>query len=154
MKAHQIDKRMETFAKALRQAGLKVTHQRTEIFREVARSVEHPDAETVFRRVRRRIPAVSLDTVYRTLCLLEKQRLLWRIEVVCDRARFDANMERHHHFACTRCRRIVDFYSRAIDALRIQPSVKGLGAAQSFHVLVRGVCSQCLSTKHKAGRTR
>ena len=145
---------MELFAKSLRQAGLKVTHQRTEIFREVARSTEHPDAETVFKRVRRRMPSVSLDTVYRTLYLLEKQDLLWRIEAASDRARFDANMKRHYHFACTQCRRIMDFDSHEIDDFPIPSSVKKLGKAQAFHFLVRGICSQCLRARNKGGGVR
>ena len=43
-------------------AGMKVTHQRTEIFREVAGSDEHPDAETVYQRVRKRVTGISRDT--------------------------------------------------------------------------------------------
>src|SRR4030065_507057 len=46
------------------------THQRREVFRGIAGSTEHPDAETVFRGVRARVPTVSIDTVYRTLWLL------------------------------------------------------------------------------------
>jgi Fur family peroxide stress response transcriptional regulator len=136
---------MRSFAEALRKAGLKVTHQRTEIFREVARSVGHPDAETVYKRVRHRIPAVSLDTVYRTLSVLEREKLLWRIETSSERARFDANMQRHYHFLCTQCQRIMDFHSDHLDQFRIPAHVRAMGVAQSFHVLVRGICSGCLT---------
>ena len=40
-----IDGRLDRFRSAARDAGLKLTHQRLEIFREIASSVEHPDAE-------------------------------------------------------------------------------------------------------------
>ena len=55
---------------------MKLTHQRMEIFREVARTADHPDAQTVYERVRKRVPAVSLDTVYRNLWLLSDLGLL------------------------------------------------------------------------------
>ena len=58
---------IERCKEVLKAAGVRVTHQRLEIFREVASSTAHPDAETVFRGVRDRLPTVSLDTVYRTL---------------------------------------------------------------------------------------
>jgi Fur family transcriptional regulator, peroxide stress response regulator len=53
-----------------RNSGVRLTDQRLEIFREVAASLDHPDAEAVFRAVQPRVPTVSLDTVYRTLWLL------------------------------------------------------------------------------------
>ena len=66
----EIQHRMIRFKEALARAGVKLTHQRLETFSEAARTGEHPDAETVFRGVRERLPTVSLDTVYRTLWLL------------------------------------------------------------------------------------
>ena len=53
-----------------------MTHQRTEVFREVAGAVDHPDAEAVDRRVRKRIPSISLDTVYRSLWLFSELGLV------------------------------------------------------------------------------
>jgi len=55
---------------------MKVTHQRTEIFRELAAGTEHPDAETVYQRVCKRVPSISRDTVYRTLSTLETKGLI------------------------------------------------------------------------------
>jgi len=68
--------------------------------------------------VRRRITAISLDTVYRTLRLFEGKRLLSRVSCSGDRARFDANTDRHHHFICTKCGGVRDFYSEAGASLR------------------------------------
>ena len=66
----EVARRLEGFKAACKRAGVKLTHQRLEIFQEVAASVEHPDADMVFRAVQKRMPTVSLDTVYRTLSLL------------------------------------------------------------------------------------
>jgi len=72
----ELAERLERFKAAARRAGIRLTHQRLEIFREVAATEEHPDAETVFRGIRKRVPTVSLDTVYRTLWLLEDLGLI------------------------------------------------------------------------------
>ena len=128
---------------------MKLTHQRTEIFREVAGSDEHPDAETVYQRVRKRVMGISRDTVYRTLSTLEAQGLVRKAEMLFDRGRYDANMRRHHHFVCTVCGLVSDFYSQAMDDLAIPKSVHALGSIQSTHVQVRGICSACSSKRSR-----
>ncbi|HEV2972367.1 MAG TPA: transcriptional repressor [Pirellulales bacterium] len=146
----QIDDRMRRFSATCIGAGLKVTHQRTEIFRELAGSEEHPDADLIFRRVRLRVPAISRDTVYRTLAALEKHGLVRKAEILDDRGRYDANTSRHHHFVCTECGAVRDFYSKDLDALPIPRGVKSLGSIESTHVQVRGICIICAAKKPRS----
>lgn len=101
--AAEIQARLARFKAASRRAGVKLTHQRLEIFAQVARTGEHPDAETVYRRVRERVPTLPLDTVYRTLWLLLDLGLLSTLGLPRARVRFDANLRRHHHFVRTAC---------------------------------------------------
>jgi Fur family transcriptional regulator, peroxide stress response regulator len=145
----QIADRMAHFEQLCRHHGLKITRQRTEVFRELACSEEHPDAETVYRRVRRRIPAISLDTVYRILAALEKLGLIHKAEILFHRGRYDANTDRHHHFVCTQCGEVRDFYSEAMNHLPIPKSIKTLGDIQSTHVQIRGVCLACANKSHE-----
>ncbi|MBK6766537.1 MAG: transcriptional repressor [bacterium] len=58
---------LESMLKKLRDSGLKLTHQRMEVFMDVAARTDHPDAASVYERVKPRVPTISLDTVYRTL---------------------------------------------------------------------------------------
>jgi len=139
----EIRQRMERFEKGLRKAGVKITIQRMEIFREAAESGDHPDAETIYKRVRKRIPTVSLDTVYRTLWLLLDLGLLSTLGASRDRARFDANMKIHHHFVCIQCGMTRDFYSEELDRLKIPDSVEAFGSIEKTHVEVSGLCRQC-----------
>jgi Fur family peroxide stress response transcriptional regulator len=148
----ELDRRMKRFAEACREAGMKVTHQRTEVFRELAATEEHPDAETLYQRVHRRVAAISRDTVYRTLSTLEAQGLVRKGEVIFGRARYDANMARHHHFVCTECGRVLDFYSAALDGLALPAAVQSLGSIQSAHVQVQGVCRACCGGKGRRRR--
>ena len=141
----QIDEEqaLERFRGALRGAGVKVTHQRTEIFRELLATSEHPDAETVFRGVRTRVPQVSLDTVYRTLWLLIDLGLISTLGPPRERMRFDANTLPHHHFICLRCGQARDFLSPEFDELAVPPDAREFGQVQRTHVELRGICRAC-----------
>ncbi len=140
-------RRMARFEEVCREAGVKLTHQRMEVFREVARSGDHPDAETIFRGVRARIPTVSLDTVYRALWLLADLGLVTTLGPSRERTRFDANLTRHHHFVCVRCGLTRDFYSDALDELKLPRSIREIGRVEATHVEARGLCRECARTK-------
>ncbi len=147
----EVQRRLDHFRDVCARAGLKLTHQRTEIFREVARTADHPDAQTIYERVRERVPAMSLDTVYRNLWLLNDLGLVATLGPPRERARFDANMTPHHHFFCTRCGMARDFYSRDFDELRPPAEVSSMGSVEAAHVELRGLCLRCRK-KGKKGK--
>ncbi len=143
----EVARRLDGFKAACKRAGVKLTHQRLEIFREVAASVEHPDAEMVFRAVQARMPTVSLDTVYRTLWLLSDLGLVIPLGPRRESVRYDANLARHHHYVCVRCGLTRDFESPALDAVRIPAAVRELGSVVTVQVEVRGLCATCAKAK-------
>jgi len=146
--------RKAAFTRAVRSAGIRITHQRLEIFRAVASSDEHPDAEAVLRAVLPRSPMVSLDTVYRTLWLLAD--LGWVHPLGPRRAtvRFDANIGNHHHFVCARCGMTRDFEGDVLQGIRIPDSVKDYGTVLASRIEVRGICRSCQVEKKKAATPR
>lgn len=137
------DRSLEHLKTVAREAGLKLTHQRLEIFRELAGTEEHPDAETIFRAVQQRMPTVSLDTVYRTLWMLHDLGLVTTLGPQGHGVRFDANLDRHHHYCCVRCGLVRDFESEELNGLSVPDSVKRLGSVVNAHVEVRGLCAAC-----------
>ena len=141
--ADETARRVAQFKAITKERGVKLTHQRLEIFREVASSLEHPDAETVFRAVRARMPTVSLDTVYRTLWLLSDLGLVSTLGAPRESVRFDANPRKHHHYVCVRCGLTRDFESAELHALRLSNTVDGFGSVLSTHIEVRGICEAC-----------
>lgn len=143
----EVARRIERFKTVSKEAGVKLTHQRLEIFREIAASLEHPDAETVFRAVRARMPTVSLDTVYRTLWRLNDLGLVKALGPRHESVRFDANLEHHHHYTCIRCGLTRDFKSADLDAIRVPDTMKGLGSVVATIVEIRGICEECHKTK-------
>ena len=147
MDKREVEERMTHFETVLCHEGIKLTHQRLEIFREVAQTGDHPDAKQVFKRVRRHLPTVSLDTVYRTLWLLNDLGLLAILGSSRERTRFDANLNNHHHFVCDQCGYTRDFYSSELDKITLPDSVDSLGEIEATHVEVRGVCRNCVENE-------
>ncbi|MFA7158166.1 MAG: Fur family transcriptional regulator [Kiritimatiellia bacterium] len=141
----QLELREEAFRDLCRRHGLKATHQRSVTFRELASTDEHPDVEILYLRVRRKIPSISLDTVYRTLRLLEKKGVICRVAFVADRMRYDAETGRHHHFVCNACGRVMDFSSATLDRVPPPPEKTDLGRIESMHIELRGLCNSCRS---------
>jgi Fur family peroxide stress response transcriptional regulator len=142
--ADELRRMMDRFENVVRRAGVKLTQQRIEIFREVARTGDHPDIETVFTSVRKKMPTVSLDTVYRTLGLFADLGLVTTVRPLNARVRFDANTEAHHHFFCTRCGATLDFEPRDFENLEVPKAATSLGRVDSRHIELRGLCAACL----------
>src|SRR4051812_4798861 len=129
-------------ADALRATGKRLTRARRIILDMVRASEAHPSAAMVYREVRRRLPRVSLATVYRNLRMLAAEGL------PSERAdtagmRFDGNTADHDHFTCVACRRIYDVPARAA-----RVTTARLDAHPNFEVLSRriefyGRCGHC-----------
>jgi len=139
----EVARRVEQLSQGLRDAGLRLTHQRLEIVRVIAADETHPDVETVYRLVRSRVPTISLDTVYRTLATLTERGLIARVLFTPGPARYDANPVRHHHFVCTRCGLVCDVQDVALDAIRPTAEVTRIGRPDVVTVQFRGVCASC-----------
>lgn len=144
-----LDRRVEEFRTACRQRELRVTPQRVEIYREVVRTDRHPDVDTVYHRVRQRLPNISLDTVYRTLATLENAGLLRRVDPIHAKGRFDADLRPHHHFICKTCGKIEDIPPQESESVRTPPGASLLGSVESVHLQVSGTCNTC---KEEQGR--
>ena len=138
-----VAERLQQFKDACRRAGIKLTQQRLLIFEVVARATDHPHAEAVYSEVRKHIPTISLDTVYRTLWTLYDLGLVTTVGLPRGCLRFDSNLAPHHHFVCVRCGVTHDFYHDLFDQLSLPDKVRTFGQVQHVQVEVRGICQQC-----------
>ena len=96
-----------SFRMAFHAAGMRVTRQRTAIYRELMGRYDHPDVEMLYKAVRPRMSNLSLFTVYRTVNALETAGMVRRVATWKGHARYDGNVETHAHFLCETCGRIV-----------------------------------------------
>ena len=142
--------RLRVFRELSRQNGLKLTHQRLEIFNVLSSMRDHPSAEDIFDEVKKRIPTIAFDTVYRTLSLFERHGLISKVNYLEGRIRYDSVTERHHHLICTRCRKIEDFHWPELDQLRIPSETRHWGRIEKKYLELRGLCQDCLTTDNKS----
>ena len=109
-KEQYLQQKLEELKTICQEKGMRLTQQRIEIYKEVASSCEHPDAETVYEAVKHKLPTVSIDTVYRTLASLEELNMIFRVDNQLPKARFDADKTPHHHFLCVQCNEVYDIF--------------------------------------------
>lgn len=136
-------------AQRLKEAGLKFTHQRLAIYEALAATDRHPTAEEIHGRITGAYPMLSLNTVYTTLDTLKALGLIKEMRFLDNTARYDANVEAHHHVICLGCRKIEDFDDATLD--RVQPPA---AIRRSYHLVSHsvefyGYCGACnTSVKH------
>ncbi|MEJ2726583.1 MAG: transcriptional repressor [Deltaproteobacteria bacterium] len=85
-----------------------MTLQRRVILEEVKKDHSHPTADAVYERVRKKLPKISMGTVYRNLDVLASYGLIQKIEPGPSQMRFDGDTHDHYHLICTRCGKIED----------------------------------------------
>jgi Fur family peroxide stress response transcriptional regulator len=134
---------LKAFHRKCRQMHLKVTPQRTTIYRALLETDEHPSAEAVFRTVRAVLPSISLDTVNRTLLTLSKMGVAFVVEGSGDAKRFDANLETHQHFRCLRCKRIIDFQHEPFNGIDVPRKLRDRFVVLRKTVYLEGFCDRC-----------
>ena len=131
------------FVETCRQAGLRLTPQRLEIFRELAEATDHPSAENLHQRLQSKFPPISLDTVYRTLGTFVQHGLIHKVETAESQGRFEVRRTRHHHLICSRCKEIADFTWEAFDAAHLPDEIAAWGHIENRNAVVYGVCHTC-----------
>jgi len=89
-------------------ADFRMTAQRKVILEELRRVDTHPTADKIYEMVRRRLPRVSLATVYRNLDWLAQAGLIQKYESGGSQRRFDGNPCDHYHVRCVECGRLDD----------------------------------------------
>ena len=115
MDSRMIEQRVDEFIQRSKDLGIKVTPQRTAIYRELASTDQHPSTETIYKKIKDYYPNISLTTVYRTLETFEKLGLISVVNVLYNAARYDANLSPHHHIVCTECKKVEDVYDEALN---------------------------------------
>lgn len=86
----------------------RMTRQRQVILQEINKVDTHPTAGEVYEMVRRRLPHISLGTVYRNLDILSECGMIQKLELGGGQKRFDGCTEKHYHIRCIRCGRVGD----------------------------------------------
>ena len=96
--------------------------------------------------MRRRVPGISVFTLYRNLNAFEAAGVIDRVATWQGRARYDGNVDPHGHFLSERCGRIVDIEDGDLELPEIRCLNGRYGEIERMIVLLRGVCVECART--------
>ena len=131
----------EDLSKRLSTSGFRFTPQREHVYGVLLEQRDHPTAEEVFIRAKRRMPEISMATVYNCLDALVRSGVARQVTVDRGATRFCPNMQEHCHFYCDTCERVfdIDFSDEAPPVVSLP---KGFKAAR-YEVAIHGVCPEC-----------
>lgn len=127
---------------------LRLTQQRQIILDELRKAKSHPTADEIYQQVRRRLPKISLGTVYRNLDLLSTCGMIKAVPLGSgQQKRFDGDTKPHYHLRCLRCGRVVDAPLKPVISIH-----HAMGAVEDCEVIghhfeFTGLCPQCKSGK-------
>ena len=141
---------VEEARRRLAHKGYRLTKQRLAILKVLRGTDTHPDADWVYREVKKVLPHVSLGTIYRSLEVLKDAGLIASLEVG-PRRRYDGNTSEHQHILCTGCGRVVDIHlpPSLLDELERQAASEADFTITGHRVEFYGLCPQC---RRKAGK--
>jgi Fur family ferric uptake transcriptional regulator len=127
--------------------GSRNTKQRQVILEELQKLHSHPSAAALYEIVRKRLPNISLGTVYRNLDLLARTGVINKLNTGLGEARFDGITEHHYHICCVECGRLDDLQDSPVDM-----EDRGVGELQGFDILGHqlqflGICPDCKGKK-------
>ena len=106
--SHQNRTHKNNLSFALRVKGLKSTKQRLCVYDVILDKRDHPTADDIFLRVRRKLPNISFATVYNCLEKFVECGLVKKINLDQSSSRFCPNLSPHAHFKCSKTGKIID----------------------------------------------
>ena len=100
----------------------------------------HPPAGEVYLAVRKKLPQISLGTVYRNLRKLSLSGEIQEISCnSCGITRYDGNIFPHAHFFCNKCKRIFDIENKIKN---VEKNIK-VGEIKNYQIYFYGICKKC-----------
>ncbi|MCC6383021.1 MAG: transcriptional repressor [Dehalococcoidia bacterium] len=134
----------EETAETLRRAGHKLTPQRLLIVRALRHAGGHVSAGQIAEQVREAYPFVDVSTVYRTLDVLKRMRLVTVTDMGCGDVVFEWAPERpHHHLICSSCGMVAELDHSYLDAVAARVESEFGFVADLDHFAIFGLCREC-----------
>ena len=138
----------EKYVKILKDHSLKITQPRLEILKYLDQHHTHPNVEEIYSTLKKKHPSLSRTTVYNSLEILRKHKIVQSLTVSGSELRYDIEDSLHHHFICTHCGAIFDI---AIACPNMGKTLEAGHRVEEVQGYFKGICKKCL-TKEKGRR--
>lgn len=131
------------FRELCREHGIAVTHQRQVLYEVMKAMHGHPSPEEVYARVKKKVPAISLATVYKNIHLFVESGVFRKMSLHHGSVRVEMNDEPHHHMVCSKCRTITDIGEKELGLVGKRRQLPGGFVVERYAVDVIGLCATC-----------
>ncbi|MDD2569196.1 MAG: transcriptional repressor [Clostridia bacterium] len=122
----------------------RMTKQRRVIKEILCSTKSHPTAEAIYVEARKRLPDISLGTVYRNLQVLLDENAIIELNYGKGFSRFDGNTIPHYHFVCQDCGRVYDVDAPVCEEILKMANTKIPGQVTLHRLEFYGRCHNCL----------
>ena len=110
---------------------------------------EHLSTEEIYDRVREKYPEIGLATVYRTLILLDRMELVYKLDFDDGCSRYELNRNKddhlHHHLICVKCGAVDEMREDLLESLEDQILKNNNFRIKDHRVKFYGYCGKCFS---------
>ena len=133
---------IENVGEYLKANKVKPSYQRIKIFEYLVKNRNHPTVDMIYRELVKKIPTLSKTTVYNTLNLFIKKKIVIVIIIEENETRYDADTSIHGHFKCQECQAVID-----LDVDLESINIKSLLGHQinEHHIYFKGICKTCMA---------
>jgi Fur family peroxide stress response transcriptional regulator len=131
------------FREVCKRNGIAMTHQRQVLYEVMQQMEGHPSPEDIYDWVKKKIPAISLATVYKNIHLFVESGVLRELSLHHGSVRLEMNGEEHHHAVCSRCKCVSDLDEKSLGLLTKRQKLPGGFLVERYSVDVIGLCSAC-----------
>ena len=128
--------------------GHRLTPQRREVYNVLLEDRNHPTATEVFIKAKKRVPTISLATVYNCLETLVECGLAKQVNVEREATRYCPNLSEHGHFVCDSCGIVSDIPVAKGGSLTQFLKVPTGFSVNHSEITLRGTCPACKKTTH------
>jgi len=122
---------------------MRMTRQRKIILEELQNQKMHPSADEIYQMVRRRMPRISLGTVYRNLEVLVNMGEIQKLNLSGALKRYDWDTNRHYHIRCVRCDRVDDAPIAPLNQLEDELYEATVFEIIGHNLEFTGLCPKC-----------
>lgn len=130
--------------------NMRMTRQRSVILEELRNSRMHPSADELYQMVRKRLPRISLGTVYRNLEILSEQGEIRKLELSGSLKRYDGHPHRHYHIRCVGCDTVADAPIAPLNQLEDELYQTTVFEIIGHNLEFTGLCPACSREREKA----
>ena len=136
------------YEETISHSGHRLTPQRREVYNVLLEDRNHPSATEVFIKAKKRVPSISLATVYNCLETLVECGLAKQVNVEREATRYCPNLSEHGHFVCDSCGIVSDIPVAKGGSLTQFLKVPTGFSVNHSEITLRGTCPACKKTTH------